>query len=200
MQTQREHARWLTEDKDAFYLLPVLGNQPGTYAALDALDWEDTPVAAACLAGPQAGAEFPGEDAGFLGEFTAGSRLRGSLSPAQMPPPGSYATAWPSWMPGRPGGGTTAAARPRRQPGIPGAGHHRPSPGHPAASWPRGKGGPRWAASDVTGPPSRPPSPASAAPPAPCASSSPNCRSNSTRGEELAAAGNVTLLRPDPGP
>ncbi|HEX9541192.1 MAG TPA: ISAs1 family transposase [Streptosporangiaceae bacterium] len=47
MQTQREHARWLSEDKDAFYLLPVLGNQPGTYAALDALDWEDTPVAAA---------------------------------------------------------------------------------------------------------------------------------------------------------
>jgi len=47
MQTQREHARWLTDDKHAFYLLPVLGNQPGTYAALDALDWENTPVAAA---------------------------------------------------------------------------------------------------------------------------------------------------------
>ena len=47
MQTQREHARWLTEGKDAFYLLPVLGNQPGTYAALDALDWENTAVAAA---------------------------------------------------------------------------------------------------------------------------------------------------------
>jgi predicted transposase YbfD/YdcC len=47
MQTQREHARWLTGDKDAFYLLPVLGNQPGTYAALDALDWENTAVAAA---------------------------------------------------------------------------------------------------------------------------------------------------------
>ena len=47
MQTQREHARWLEEDKDAFYLLPVLGNQPGMYAALDALDWEHTPVAAA---------------------------------------------------------------------------------------------------------------------------------------------------------
>ena len=47
MQTQREHARWLTEGKDAFYLLPVLGNQPVTYAALDALDWENTPVAAA---------------------------------------------------------------------------------------------------------------------------------------------------------
>jgi len=47
MQTQREHARWLTEGKDAFYLLPVLGNQPGTYAALDALDWENTPVATA---------------------------------------------------------------------------------------------------------------------------------------------------------
>jgi predicted transposase YbfD/YdcC len=47
MQAQRGHARWLAEDKNAFYLLPVLGNQPGTYAALDALDWENTPVAAA---------------------------------------------------------------------------------------------------------------------------------------------------------
>ena len=47
MQTQREHARWLTGDKDAFYLLPVLGNQPGMYAALDVLGWENTPVAAA---------------------------------------------------------------------------------------------------------------------------------------------------------
>jgi predicted transposase YbfD/YdcC len=47
MQTQREHARWLTEDKDAFYLVPVLGNQPGLYAQLDALPWEGTPVAAA---------------------------------------------------------------------------------------------------------------------------------------------------------
>lgn len=47
MQTQRGHARWLAEDKAAFYLLPVLGNQPGTYAALGALDWENTPVAAA---------------------------------------------------------------------------------------------------------------------------------------------------------
>jgi len=47
MQAQREHARRLTEDKDAFYLLPVLGNQQGTYAALDALDWENTPVTAA---------------------------------------------------------------------------------------------------------------------------------------------------------
>jgi predicted transposase YbfD/YdcC len=47
MQTQREHARWLTEDKDAFYLVPVLGNQPGLYAQLDALPWEGAPVAAA---------------------------------------------------------------------------------------------------------------------------------------------------------
>ncbi len=46
MQTQREHGRWLTEDKDAFYLVPVLGNQPGLYAQLDALPWEDTPAAA----------------------------------------------------------------------------------------------------------------------------------------------------------
>jgi len=47
MQTQREHARWLIEDKHAHYLLPALGNQPGLYAALDGLDWENTPVAAA---------------------------------------------------------------------------------------------------------------------------------------------------------
>jgi predicted transposase YbfD/YdcC len=47
MQTQREHARWLIQDKRAQYLLPALGNQPGLYAALDGLDWENTPVAAA---------------------------------------------------------------------------------------------------------------------------------------------------------
>jgi predicted transposase YbfD/YdcC len=47
MQTTRENARWLTSGKHAHYLLPVLGNQPGLYAALDALDWENTPVAAA---------------------------------------------------------------------------------------------------------------------------------------------------------
>jgi predicted transposase YbfD/YdcC len=47
MQTQREHARWLVEDKHAHYLVPALGNQPGLYAALDALDWENIPVAAA---------------------------------------------------------------------------------------------------------------------------------------------------------
>jgi len=47
MQTQREHARWLTEDKHAHYLLPALGNQPGLFARLDALPWEGVPVAAA---------------------------------------------------------------------------------------------------------------------------------------------------------
>jgi hypothetical protein len=47
MQTTRENARWLTGDKHARYLWPVLGNQPGLYAALDALDWENAPVAAA---------------------------------------------------------------------------------------------------------------------------------------------------------
>ena len=47
MQTQREHARWLIQDKRAQYLLPALGNQPGLYARLDGLDWENTPVAAA---------------------------------------------------------------------------------------------------------------------------------------------------------
>ena len=47
MQTQREHARWLVQDKNAHYLLPALGNQPGLFAALDALPWEEVPVAAA---------------------------------------------------------------------------------------------------------------------------------------------------------
>ncbi len=47
MQTTRVNARFLREDKHAHYLFPVLGNQPGLYAALDALDWENTPVAAA---------------------------------------------------------------------------------------------------------------------------------------------------------
>jgi predicted transposase YbfD/YdcC len=47
MQTTRENARWTVEDKHAQYLFPVLGNQPRLYAALDALPWENTPVAAA---------------------------------------------------------------------------------------------------------------------------------------------------------
>jgi predicted transposase YbfD/YdcC len=47
MQTTREHARWLVEGKHAHFLFPVLGNQPGLYARLDALPWASTAVAAA---------------------------------------------------------------------------------------------------------------------------------------------------------
>jgi len=47
MQATRENARWTVEGKHAHYLVPVLGNQPGMFAQLDALDWENTPVAAA---------------------------------------------------------------------------------------------------------------------------------------------------------
>jgi predicted transposase YbfD/YdcC len=47
IQTTRDNARFLREAKQAHFLWPVLGNQPGLYAALDALDWENTPVAAA---------------------------------------------------------------------------------------------------------------------------------------------------------
>jgi predicted transposase YbfD/YdcC len=47
MQTTREHARWLVQDKHAHYLFPVLGNQPGLYTHLDALPWASTPVTAA---------------------------------------------------------------------------------------------------------------------------------------------------------
>lgn len=46
MQTQRAHARWLVEDKDAHYLLPALGNQSGLFARLDALAREEVPVGA----------------------------------------------------------------------------------------------------------------------------------------------------------
>jgi predicted transposase YbfD/YdcC len=49
MQTQRDHARWLVQDKHAHYLAPVLGNQPGLFRQLDTLPWEDTPVAAATV-------------------------------------------------------------------------------------------------------------------------------------------------------
>jgi predicted transposase YbfD/YdcC len=41
---QRKHALYLHE-RDAFYYFPVLGNQPTLFNALDALTWEDTPVA-----------------------------------------------------------------------------------------------------------------------------------------------------------
>ena len=37
----------MVHDKEAHYLLPVLGNQPGLLAQLDALPWDDTPVTAA---------------------------------------------------------------------------------------------------------------------------------------------------------
>jgi hypothetical protein len=47
MQATRDNARFLREVRQGHFLWPVLGNQPGAYAALDALDWESTPVAAA---------------------------------------------------------------------------------------------------------------------------------------------------------
>ena len=46
MQTQRTHARWLTETKKAHFVFPVLDNQPTLFAWLDALDWADAPVTA----------------------------------------------------------------------------------------------------------------------------------------------------------
>ena len=46
LHVQRETARHLVEDKKADYLYTaVKDNQPGLFAALDALDWENTPVA-----------------------------------------------------------------------------------------------------------------------------------------------------------
>ena len=44
MQTQRGHARWLRETKNAHFVFPVLDNQPTVFDSLDALNWADTPV------------------------------------------------------------------------------------------------------------------------------------------------------------
>jgi predicted transposase YbfD/YdcC len=46
MQTQRTHARWLTETKKAHFVFPVLDNQPTLFDSLDALDWAGAPVTA----------------------------------------------------------------------------------------------------------------------------------------------------------
>lgn len=45
LHVQKETARYLVEDKNADYLFTaVKDNQPGLFAALDAMDWENTPV------------------------------------------------------------------------------------------------------------------------------------------------------------
>ncbi|MBT2407889.1 MULTISPECIES: FAD-dependent oxidoreductase [unclassified Streptomyces] len=40
LHTQREHARWLVEEKNAHYLMVVKGNQPTLHAAVRALPWK----------------------------------------------------------------------------------------------------------------------------------------------------------------
>ena len=47
MQANRDNALFLREAKNAHYLWPILGNQPGLNAQLNALPWETAPVAAA---------------------------------------------------------------------------------------------------------------------------------------------------------
>lgn len=46
MQTQRAHARFLRQVKDAHFIFPVLENQPTLFGQLDRLDWKDVPVTA----------------------------------------------------------------------------------------------------------------------------------------------------------
>ncbi|WP_372412136.1 ISAs1 family transposase [Streptomyces luteireticuli] len=41
LHTQREHAKWLVEAKQAHYLLIVKGNQPALHAALKSLPWKE---------------------------------------------------------------------------------------------------------------------------------------------------------------
>ena len=47
MQANRDNALFLRKVKDAHWLWPILGNQPSLNAELNALPWENTPVAAA---------------------------------------------------------------------------------------------------------------------------------------------------------
>jgi predicted transposase YbfD/YdcC len=47
MQANRDNSVFLRMVKDAHWLWPILGNQPNLNARLNALDWENTPVAAA---------------------------------------------------------------------------------------------------------------------------------------------------------
>jgi len=47
MQANRDNALFLREAKNAHYLWPALGNQPNLSQTLNALPWEDVPVAAA---------------------------------------------------------------------------------------------------------------------------------------------------------
>lgn len=46
LHTQRSHARFLCQDKQAHYVFQVLENQPNLFAALDALTWQAVPVSA----------------------------------------------------------------------------------------------------------------------------------------------------------
>jgi predicted transposase YbfD/YdcC len=47
MQANRDNALFLRKVKETHYLWPILGNQPNLSGQLNALPWEDTPVAAA---------------------------------------------------------------------------------------------------------------------------------------------------------
>ena len=49
MQTQRGHARFLREDKNAHFIFPVLDNQPTLFGRLNALDWKDVAITASTV-------------------------------------------------------------------------------------------------------------------------------------------------------
>ena len=44
LHTQRDHARYLVEERGADYVLTVKQNQPTLFACLDALPWQETPL------------------------------------------------------------------------------------------------------------------------------------------------------------
>jgi hypothetical protein len=56
--TQRGHARWLRETKNAHFVFPVLDNQPTLFDQLDALTWTDVPITAFSVDEDRAGTSY----------------------------------------------------------------------------------------------------------------------------------------------
>ncbi len=56
LHTQREHARYLHQ-RDADFVFCVKDNQPGLFAALDALPWRDVPITHTTTTGDTAGSK-----------------------------------------------------------------------------------------------------------------------------------------------
>lgn len=117
LHVQRDTARYLVEDKKADYLFTaVKDNQPGLFAALDPLAWENVPVATRCRTRATAGTKpgpsrcCPRPRAAFL------TRPRRSWSRGWSGTRETAVSALPSRPSASPAGPRSAAARRKRSP------------------------------------------------------------------------------------